>query len=178
MTIKHAFCMLVLSLAAVGCQTATVPSTVVSQHGGAEPEAQLEFWHALAEAPLTSNDDAFHALLLAFNGEDPAGDYHARVELLRSKGWLPAGFGAPAEAAVERGTLAVALTEILGIDGGVMMNLLGGPRYATRELQHKNVYPRNSSPNQTFSGAEFVGIIARAEEHQQIESRPQQGDQP
>ena len=39
------------------------------------------------------------------------------------------------------------------------------PRYAVRELMFLNVYPP-STPNQSFSGNEFVGIIGRVEDYQ------------
>jgi len=39
------------------------------------------------------------------------------------------------------------------------------PRYATRELQFAGIYPP-SSPQQTFSGAEFLGIMGRVEDWQ------------
>jgi hypothetical protein len=38
-------------------------------------------------------------------------------------------------------------------------------RYATRELVYLELYPP-STPNQTFSGAEYVGIIGRIEDYQ------------
>ena len=55
----------------------------------------------------------------------------------------------------------------LQIKGGVVMRLSGGgnPRYATRELEFEGLYPA-SSPQQTFSGSEFVGIIGRVEDWQ------------
>ena len=37
--------------------------------------------------------------------------------------------------------------------------------YATRELVYLELYPP-STPNQTFSGAEYVGIIGRIEDYQ------------
>jgi hypothetical protein len=39
------------------------------------------------------------------------------------------------------------------------------PRYATRELMYLDLYPP-SSPQQTFSGTEFLGIIGRIEDYQ------------
>jgi len=39
------------------------------------------------------------------------------------------------------------------------------PRYAVRELTYQAVFPP-SSPQQTFSGAEFVGIIGRIEDYE------------
>ena len=46
------------------------------------------------------------------------------------------------------------------------MRLFGmHPRYAVRELEYASVFPP-SSPQQTLSGAEFLGIIGRAEDYQ------------
>ena len=126
----------------------------------------MEFWHQLAERPVTGNDDAFHGLLLYLDGEDPSQDYAGRVETLKSRGLLPRGFNQPAERAVDRGTLAVAITKALDIKGGWAMRVFGPtPRYATRELQYLDLYPP-SSPNQTFSGTEFLGIMGKFEDFQ------------
>ena len=79
---------------------------------------------------------------------------------------LPGGFDEPADAAARRGTVAVVLVRALSIDGGLSLHLLGPrPRYAVRELQYAGLFPP-SSPQQTFSGAELLGIIGRAEDYQ------------
>ena len=123
---------------------------------------------------MTSNDDAFHGLLLFLDGDDPAADYAGRVRTLQSRGLLPKSFNQPAEQAVQRGTLAVALVKALDIKGGVMLRLLGPtPRYAVRELVFMELYPP-SSPSQTFSGVEFLGIIAKAEDYQRQEGAVRQ----
>lgn len=133
---------------------------------GNDAETQLEFWHRLAEQPITSNDDAFHGVLLFLDGEDPAEDYADRVQMLQSRGLLPRDFNEPPEQAVGRGTLAVVLTRALGIRGGWAMHLFGAtPRYATRELMYLDLYP-TSSPNQTFSGTEFLGVMGKVEDYQ------------
>ena len=156
-------------LFAAGCQTARVERPLTVELGGNDPEEQLEFWHRLAEQPVTSNDDAFHGLLLFLDGEDPADDYAGRVRALRRRGMLPKGFEQPPEQAVERGTLAVALLKALDIEGGLMLRLLGPtPRYAVRELVYLGLYPQ-SSPQQTFSGTEYLGIIGKAEDYQRRE---------
>jgi hypothetical protein len=161
-----AFATLVMTTIA-GCQTARVAEPLTASLGADEPDARMEFWHALSEQPVTSNDDAFHALLLSFDGGDPAPDYAARVARLKARGMLPQGFDGAADAAVDRGNLAVALSRVLGIKGGLTMRLAGGnsPRYAVRALRHRGLYPE-SSPNQTFSGAEFVGVMGRVEDYQ------------
>jgi hypothetical protein len=60
----------------------------------------------------------------------------------------------------------VMITKSLGITGGWAMRAFGPtPRYATRELVYLDLYPP-SSPNQTFSGTEFLGIMGKFEDWQ------------
>lgn len=161
------------ALLLTGCQTARVERPLARELGGNDPNEQLEFWDRLAEQPVTSNDDAFHGLLMFLDGDDPAEDYAGRVRELKSRRMLPAKFNQTAERAVDRGTLAVAILKALNIRGGLTMRLLGpSPRYAVRELVFMELYPP-SSPNQTFSGVEFLGIIGKLEDYQR-----QQGIEP
>ena len=136
------------------------------KYGASDDNAQFEFWRQLSERPLTSNDDAFHGLLLYLNQNDPANDYSGRVKLLKDRKMLPAGFDRPGDEAVTRAVLAVAVAEILKIKGGFMMHLTGNnPRYSLLELEDMELFP-SSSENQTFSGGEFVGIIGKMEDYQ------------
>jgi len=152
-------------LLAGGCQTAKVAQPLTGKLSGNDPDSQLEFWHTLATRPITSNDEAFHGLLLYADGSDPARDYNSRVTTLKSRKILPAHFDEPADRAVERGPLAIAICKILDIKRGVMMRLTKAERYAVRELQFLDLYPP-SGPNQTFSGTEYLGIIGRIEDYQ------------
>jgi hypothetical protein len=155
-----------LAFFAAGCQTARVRQPLTRDLGGNDPNEQLEFWNRLAEQPVTSNDDAFHGLLLYLDGNDPADNYAGRVRTLRSRKMLPAGFDQQPDEAIERGTLAVALLKALDIKGGLMLRVLGPtPRYAVRELVFMELYPP-SSPQQTFSGEEFLGIMGKIEDYQ------------
>src|SRR5215203_3335327 len=160
--------MLACALFACGCHLAPthVPDSLTQELAGNDPDAQLEFWHTLASKPLTTNDDAFHGLLLYMDSQDPAENYEGRVANLRSRNMLPKRFNEPADTAVTRGTLAVALMRLTSLKGGVTTRIFGPlPRYAVRELMFVGLYPA-SSPNQTFSGSEFVGIIGRIEDYQ------------
>lgn len=157
---------LLMSVLLAGCQTARVANPLTTELAGNDPQQQLDFWHTLATRPVTSNDEAFHGLLLYTDGEDPAQSYDQRVTTLKQRKMLPADFDESPEAAVTRGDLAVAICRILEVRGGLMMRLTNNhPRYATRELQFLTVYPP-SSPRQTFSGNEFLGIIGRVEDYQ------------
>ena len=132
--------------------------------------AELEFWHGLTTRPVVCNDDAFHGLLLFLDEKDPNLDYGARLKQLKDRKLVPAGFNQQANAAVSRGTVAYALLQALHIHGGWVLTVFGNsPRYALRELMDMNLFPR-SSPEQTFSGGEFVGIIGRAEDYHDGES--------
>jgi hypothetical protein len=154
-----------LFLTVGGCHTAKVAQPLTGKLSGNGPDSQLEFWHTLATRPVTSNDEAFHGLLLYADGEDPARDYAGRVSTLKSRKMLPGNFHRPAEEAVQRGPLAQAICRTLEIKGGVMLRLTGAQRYAVRELQFLELYPP-SGPQQTFSGSEYLGIIGRMEDYQ------------
>jgi hypothetical protein len=116
---------------------------------------------------LCSNDEAFHGLLLYLDdGNDAGGNYEGRVRVLKERKLLNAGFSEPANQAVSRGTLAVALVRALKIKGGLLQRVTNDhPRYAVRELMYMDLYPP-SSPHQTFSGTEFLGIMGRIEDYQ------------
>jgi hypothetical protein len=166
---RLALATLALSLVFVtGCQGPKVASPVTAETSGNEPSQQMAFWHTLAERPLTSNDEAFHGLLLFLDGKSvPA--YADRVALLKSKQMLKEDFDEPADQAVRRGTLAIAMVKALQIKGGITLTLLGPTeRYAVRELEFQNLLPP-SSAHQTLSGAEFVGVIGRMEDYQRVE---------
>jgi hypothetical protein len=148
-----------------GCAIPHVQKPLTVEYGGMDDDSRGEFWYQLAEHPVACNDEAFHALLLHFFKKDP-GNYAARVTELKHRKMLPGGFDRPADEAIQRGTLAVALARVLKIKGGLMLSVLGPtPRYATRELQYIGIYPP-SSPEQVFSGTELVGIMGRVEDYQ------------
>jgi hypothetical protein len=149
-----------------GCGSPVTGPPLAKEMAGDDPQAQMDFWHTLPTRAAVTNDEAFHALLLFLDGQDPAADYAGRVTALRARGMLPGGFADKPEAAVRRGTLAVALVRGLAIPGGLTMRVFGPqPRYAERELEYAGLYPPGS-PHQTFSGAELLGIIGRAEDYQ------------
>src|SRR5689334_20102419 len=94
--------------ALAGCQSAHVAKPLPEKLFNSDASAQMDFWHELAAQKLTSNDEAFHGLLLYLDGKDDAKDYAGRVATLKSRKMLPADFGRPADEAVTRGTLSVA----------------------------------------------------------------------
>src|SRR4051794_18302556 len=122
----------VLTLAAVallalgGCHTtANVAQPLTAELAKNDPDAQVEFWHALPDRKAVSNDEAFHGLLLFADGEDKAADYAGRVEALKERKMLSADFSGAAGEPVRRGTVAVMLARVLAIRGGLTMHLFG-----------------------------------------------------
>jgi hypothetical protein len=153
----------------LGCHQAHVQQPLSKDLLTNDPDAQINFWHTLTDQPVCSNDAAFHGLLLYFDNKDDCADYPARVALLKSRGMLSEGFDQPADVGVQRGTLAHALCRALQIKGGVTMHILGpADRYALRELQFMGLFPPGS-PQQTFSGTEYVGIIGKIEDYQRAD---------
>lgn len=159
----------------LGCQSQRVENPLIEPDQTVEQtaDAQLDFWHELAQRPLVANNDAFHALLLFVDGEDASESYAARVEALKNRDMLPGSFNGEADAAITRGDLAVALVGALDIKGGVMLRITGGTsrRYATRELVYEGIFPE-SSEHQTFTGTQFIGIIGKAEDYQRGSTQP------
>jgi hypothetical protein len=154
-----------------GCQTARVAHPLTENLAGNDVDSQMDFWHTLADRHVTSNDEAFHGMLLFIDGNDPSTSYPQRVALLKSRNWLPADFNEPADQAVERGPLAYVIVQSLSIKGGWVMHVFGpSERYAVRELEDMGLYTL-SSPNQTFSGSEFLGIIGKLEDYQQASAK-------
>ena len=155
-----------VGLLAVGCHAPRAGRVLPKELSGSEPDAQFNYWQQLPDQPITSNDEAFHGLLLYVDSEDHSADYAARVATLKQRKWLPKGFKEPAEQGIKRGTLAAALMRILKDRGGLTTSLIGPiPRYATREMVFLDIFPP-SSPNQVLSGLEFVGIMGRVEDFQ------------
>ena len=170
---------MVMAASLAGCSTTMrVTNPALAEHGGNDEDSQLLFWHTLADRPITGNDDAFHGMLLFLNANDDAGSYADRLAALRARGLLPAGFNEPADAPVRRGTVAVMLVKLLDMKGGWAMHVFGpNPRYALRELQYKGLMPY-SSPQQTFTGMEYVGVIGALEDYQSRTGRRQAAREP
>lgn len=164
------FVALVLALLLLpACARTVVTEPLETNYPPTEAARELAFWHLLPTRSAVSNDEGFHGLLLLADGADEAGSYERRVEVLKSRGWLRAGFDEPANLAMQRGTLAAAVCGIIEVRGGVMMRLLGPtPRYATRELAAMGMIPASSSELQAITGLEYMGVISRAQDFMEL----------
>ncbi|MBI1337985.1 MAG: hypothetical protein GC164_13640 [Phycisphaera sp.] len=170
MTRTHACGLIALTLIAplTGCTTAKVAEPLTLTLAGNDTDSQMAFWHDLNARPIVCNDEAFHALLLLADGQDDSADFTARTATLMQKNLLEKTFRGQADDAVTRGTVAHIAANILSIKGGLMMRLTRGtPRYALREMVFLNIFPP-SSEQQTLTGDQFVSIIGRLQDYQQL----------
>src|SRR4051812_49261238 len=92
-----------LLIVAMSCHSARVTEPLPEKLMGSDPQAQMDFWHAMPERALASNDEAMHAILLFVDNEDAAGNYDARVAMLKRREILSQSFKGPANEAVQRG---------------------------------------------------------------------------
>ncbi|MHC5004206.1 MAG: hypothetical protein ACYTJ0_13910 [Planctomycetota bacterium] len=145
--------------AATGCARTVLETSAADAYVAADDE--LDFWDDLEQRLVTTNYDALHGLLMVAGDESSEGDWAAHLAAARDRGWLgPDQEPVPDEAATT-GLIALAACEILDIDGGVTMRLLGpSPRYCTRELVFLGVIPPRTE-NQSMRGSEFVDLVGR-----------------
>lgn len=156
--------------APVGCAaTKVTDSPIVVDHAADDVDAEMAYWHGLTERPTVSNNEALHGLILFINQADPAGDYDGRMAWLRENGYLSINPGG-GENVATLGTLAHILAQMLKVEGGLTMKIIGPhPRYALRELIYEGIMTPGTS-QQGISGIDFVGLLARAEAYS--ESQP------
>src|SRR5688500_10436673 len=80
-----ALCASMILVVTCGCQSPRPGQPLAAELAGSEPDAQINFWHAMTDEPVATNDHAFHGLLLYVDGKDDAADYAARVANLKSR---------------------------------------------------------------------------------------------
>lgn len=160
---RHAILILAaLGFFTVGCARTSIDHSLATDYPRTDATASLDFWHDLAGRPAISNDEGLHGVLVLMAGQDPTMTYPDRLALLRREGWIPRNFDEAPDLAMQRGTLAKAVAEAIGVKGGVMYRVTGARRYADRELVALNLMPPGTEL-QAVSGSDFLGIITRAQ---------------
>jgi len=165
-------CVLSMALLAAGCTTARthLANTAVDQYPGADET--LDYWDALEQQSVTTNNDALHGLILFVDGDEGLlGTYPERVARARELGWMDDDGDPPAaDDSATVGLMAVAGCYILDIKGGLSMAIWGKtPRYSLRELVHISVLP-GIGEHEALSGAEFIAYIDALEQRQRVDA--------
>ena len=169
-TASGTFLAVLAVLALAACTRTQVASPIQTTYEQQDTTAELDFWHELADRPVTTNNEAVHGLIVLANGHDPNDDYATRLAWLRDNGYLSAGVNESGAAAVERGTVAHILAQMLDIKGGLTMRIIGPhPRYAMRELTYMDLMPYGS-PQQGMTGIEFLDLVAKAQDYMERDS--------
>lgn len=154
-----------------GCARSTLQGGINTAYAADDLAGSVAFWHRLPERSAVTNDEGLHGLLCMIHGEDDSADYPARVARAKKEGLILQSFDQPGNATMSKGTLAAALARIIGIKGGVLMQLSGlSPRYATRELTYLGILPEGSTENQSISGLDYIGVISKAQDFAALQS--------
>lgn len=149
-----------LALAGCALERTTVEQSMVERH----PDSELDFLDAVSGETAVSNDDALHGLIMLLDTEVALASYEERVAFARGRGWIRADDAPPGNESATVGLVAVAVCDLLEIQGGVNMWLFGlTQRYCTLELVYREFIPRRTA-NQSLSGTEFIDLLGRVDD--------------
>jgi hypothetical protein len=152
-----------------GCARSVVKEPLLTNTPPDDVTARLDFWDAMSDHGVVSNDEGLHGLFLLADSRDPSASYAERVSRAKERGWLADGFDEAADLSMQRGTAARAVCGLCDIEGGLMMHLLGPTgRYATRELIFMGMMAPGTE-QQSLSGREFIGIITKAQDYMALQ---------
>ncbi len=129
-----------------------------------EVVSDAQYLFELSDKKYCSTDDAYRGMLYLIDGNDTSKDFEERTARLVMHGVANKGWTHNPNAAATKGKVAYMLVRALEIRGGVMYNITNGcPRYALRELIHKNIIGGGTASSK-LSGAEYLGILGRADD--------------
>ena len=153
----------VASVAAVWvCSTGLFGCRVTLPHQEIPGGTNAELIEYIAEMPYVSADAAYRALHILRTNEVFEGDFDSLKAAMSDQGGVVAGIQ-PNECP-DRQELCRAIVRACGISPGLNYRLTGLGRYALRDLQYQRIV-RTQNDYGPFSGGEFLGILARAEEY-------------
>jgi hypothetical protein len=153
----------ILLLALVGCHT---PRPEQADLG--ERVDQEAFLHEhLPRQAMVTVAEAYRAMLVLADGEDPYTSFEEREAALLERGIARRAWGLEREEPIDRGSAAFMITRILKIRGGVNLAILGGlgigdRRYAVRELVWLGMLAP-APPYRYMTGSELVDVLAKAD---------------
>ena len=130
-----------------------------------EVVSDAEFLYELSDKKYCTTDDAYRGMLQFVDGQDTSSTFQERTARVQMHGLVKKGWKHVAEEPITKGKLAYMFARALELPGGVMYNVTDANcRYALRELIYKDVI-RIGSEGEKVSGAEFVGILGRADDY-------------
>ena len=141
-----------------------------------EVASDAGFLYELSDKKYCTTDDAYRGMLYFVDGVDTSANFQERTARVQMHGLVKADWEHTPEAPITKGKVAYMFARALEFPGGVMYNITNAcPRYALRELMYRHIIG-GGSENDKISGAEYVGILGRADDyrqtHGQIEGEP------
>ena len=134
-----------------------------------EVVSDAQYLFELSGKKHCSTDDAYRGMLFLIDDKDTSKDFEERTARLVMHGVVKKDWTHNGNAVVTKGKVAYMLVRALEIRGGVMYNITNGcPRYALRELIHKEIIV-GGTEHSKISGAEYVGILGRADDRRRPE---------
>jgi hypothetical protein len=158
---KYTVLLLIIAVAVAGCQSNVANVSMPAGELAAESVNSAELAYTLSSQKWCSNDQGCSMVLLLVDGEDRYTNFDQRLAALESKGLADASWNLKEAEPVSKGTLAYMLCHGLDIKGGVLMQLIGGRRYAYREAVFCGLMMRGSE-TEPLTGPEVVGIMGRS----------------
>ncbi len=121
----------------------------------------------LAEIDLVTTDEAYRAMLILADGEDPSDGFEQRRQTLESRGIARAAWDLQPDHVIDAGSVAHMVCQICRIPGGVNMHLfgsvgLGERRYALRELIYREMVS-DTVDYQYMTGAALFALMRKAD---------------
>lgn len=162
-----ALCLLAAALA--GCR-ASLP-----HDEGARPlpaSSSAELCEYVSGLPYVTAEAAYRSAYALRHGEMFAGDFAALSDALAGEKIIDPSWGYAADEFVHRASVGYMICRACKIELGLNWWLTGMGRYAWRELQYRGIARTSAGELSYISGGEFLGILARAEEHMRGIHRP------
>lgn len=121
----------------------------------------------LAEIDLVTTDEAYRAMLILADGEDPSDGFEQRRQTLESRGIAKAAWDLHPDNVIDAGSVAYMVCRICRISGGVDMHLLGSVglgdrRYALKELIYREMIT-DAVDYQYVTGAALYALMRKAD---------------
>lgn len=146
-----------------GGEVPTLPDT--GNEAPKPPESAVKLMRRLTDTPNANYADAYRLACIVHTGktsgpEVPADSRQALVDAgLIGSDWDGG------EGMVEHQDAAFLFARAMNMPGGVMWSVVGGPRYAHREMIDRGLFPRQN-PRQYMSGAELLSAFRDCREYQ------------
>ncbi len=145
-----------------------LPSCHTARRAPGQPpvpaQSGAELVQYIADQPYLTAEPACRAIHILAKGEPFVGEFDTLREKLRAEGLIGRHWQLQPDQLVTRGQAGFMICRACDIRGGLNWSLTGLERYAWRELQHRRIAGEGSESG-FVSGGEFVGLLARVEEH-------------